>query len=92
LFSSPNTNAIMSSVTKKYYGLASGIVSSMRIIGQLLSMAIIMMIISITMGKNVITYQNRNLFLNSMRISFIVFAVLSFLGIFFSLARGKMRN
>jgi len=92
LFSSPNTNAIMSSVSKKYYGVASGIVSSMRIIGQMLSMAIVMMIISIFLRNSIISDQNKNLFLKSIKISFITFAILCFFGIFFSLARGKMRT
>ena len=39
LFSSPNMNAIMSSVDKRYYGIASGAVASMRILGQMTSMA-----------------------------------------------------
>lgn len=91
-FSSPNINAIMSSVSKKYYGVASGIVSSMRIIGQMLSMAIIMMIISLIMGRSVITIDNKYTYLKFMRFSFIVFAILCFIGIFFSFARGKMRN
>jgi len=91
-FSSPNTNAIMSSVNKKYYGVASGIVSSMRIIGQMLSMAIIMLIISLIMGKSIITSDNKYNYLKSMHLSFIIFAILCFIGIFFSFARGKIRN
>ncbi|MBK7500366.1 MAG: MFS transporter [Ignavibacteriales bacterium] len=38
LFSSPNVNAIMSSVDKKHYGVASSTLASMRMIGQMLSM------------------------------------------------------
>jgi hypothetical protein len=40
LFSSPNTNAIMSSVDRCDYGVASGIVSTMRLIGQVMSLGI----------------------------------------------------
>ena len=47
LFSSPNTNAIMSSVEKRYYGVASGMNGTMRIVGQMLSMGIAMMIFSL---------------------------------------------
>jgi EmrB/QacA subfamily drug resistance transporter len=42
LFSSPNTNAIMSSVDSRYLGIASGMVATMRSFGQVLSMAIAM--------------------------------------------------
>jgi hypothetical protein len=33
LFSSPNTNAVMSSVENRFYGVASATVSTMRLIG-----------------------------------------------------------
>ena len=35
LFSSPNSNAIMSSVEKRYLGVASGVVGTMRMVGQM---------------------------------------------------------
>ena len=41
LFSSPNTNAIMSSVEKRYYGIASSTVATMRMIGMATSMALV---------------------------------------------------
>ena len=57
LFSSPNINAIMSAVDKKYYGVASGINSTMRLLGQMLSMGIAMMLFSIIIGQVEITRQ-----------------------------------
>ena len=50
LFSSPNTNAIMSSVEVRYLGLASSMVSTMRAIGQMLSLAIAMLVFSAVIG------------------------------------------
>jgi MFS family permease len=35
LFSSPNTNAVMSSVEKRFYGVASGMLGTMRLTGQM---------------------------------------------------------
>ena len=92
LFSSPNTNAVMSSVDKKYYGVASSTLSSMRMIGQMLSMGIVIVILSIYMGKAEITPENQNIFLNSIRIAFALFSLLCFAGIFASLSRGKIHN
>jgi hypothetical protein len=43
MFSSPNTRAIMGSVDKQYYGVASGILATMRMTGQTLSMVIAML-------------------------------------------------
>jgi EmrB/QacA subfamily drug resistance transporter len=89
LFSSPNSNAIMSSVDKKYYGIASGTVGTMRLIGQMSSMGIAMMIFSIFIGKAEINPTNYPEFIHSIHVAFLIFAVLCFIGIFFSLARGK---
>jgi EmrB/QacA subfamily drug resistance transporter len=91
LFSSPNSNAIMSSVEKKHYGIASGTVGTMRLIGQMSSMGIAMMIFSIFIGKAEINPSNYTEFIQSIRTVFFIFAVLCFIGIFFSLARGKSK-
>ncbi|TFG77866.1 MAG: MFS transporter [Chrysiogenales bacterium] len=91
LFSSPNTNAIMSSVDKKYYGVASATLGTMRMVGQMLSMGIATLVFSLFIGKVRITPAIYPLFLNSMRVSFVVFFVLCCCGVFFSLARGRLR-
>lgn len=90
LFSSPNTNAIMSSVEKNYYGIASATLATMRMTGQLFSMGIVMLIFALNgMGSTQITPQTHGLFLNSNKTIFIIFTVLCIGGIFASLARGK---
>ncbi|MBN1108255.1 MAG: MFS transporter [Bacteroidales bacterium] len=89
LFSSPNSNAIMSSVEKKHLGIASGIVGTMRMIGQMTSMGIAMMLISLFMGKETInpsTYPN---LITATRTGFVIFSILSVAGIFASLARNR---
>ncbi|MDD1685846.1 MFS transporter [Methanoregula sp.] len=87
LFSSPNTNAIMGSVDKKRYGVASGTLGTMRIVGQMLSMGIAMMVLAIFIGDAQITPLLYPEFLDSMRICFGISAVLCIAGIFFSLVR-----
>jgi EmrB/QacA subfamily drug resistance transporter len=91
LFSSPNTNAIMSSVDKRYYGVASATLGTMRMVGQMFSMGIAMLIFSIYIGKVQIAFQHDELFLKSVKTSFMVLSILCFGGIFASLARGKVR-
>lgn len=91
LFSSPNTNAIMSSVEKRFYGIASGTLATMRLTGQMLSLGIAMLIFAVYIGRVKITPEHYPLFLKSARVAFGVFAVLCFAGIFSSLARGKVR-
>jgi len=92
VFSSPNMNAIMSSVDKEYYGVASGTLATMRLFGQMLSMGIAMLLFSIIMGRVKISPQYFELFLKSTKIAFSIFTVLCFGGIFASLARGRLRN
>ena len=89
LFSSPNTNAIMSSVSGKHIGVASAIFGTFRTGGQLFSMAITMVIISVVIGRVQITPENYSGFLTSVRIAFGFFILLSIISIFTSLARGK---
>ncbi|MGA2368706.1 MAG: MFS transporter [Dehalococcoidia bacterium] len=91
LFSSPNTNAVMSAVDKNYYGVASGTLATMRLVGQMLSLGIVMLMFALFIGQVQITPANYPLFLVSSRMAFIVFAILCFGGIFASLARGKSR-
>jgi len=91
LFSSPNTNAVMGSVERKYYGVASATLGTMRMTGQMLSMGIVMLILSVYVGKVKITPEYYGLFLTSARIAFVIFSVLCVGGIFASLSRGKVR-
>lgn len=91
LFSSPNTNAIMSSAPKTAYGVASAIVATMRQIGFVLGMGVAMLMLALYIGRVQITPQYYLLFQESARASFIILAILCFCGIFVSLARGKVR-
>ncbi len=91
-FSSPNTNAVMSSVTKPYYGVASGTLGTMRLVGQMLSMGIAMVIITLFIGRVMISPDVADQLLMSIRVGFIFFALLCCCGIFFSLVRGTVRD
>jgi EmrB/QacA subfamily drug resistance transporter len=91
LFSSPNTNAIMSAVEKRYYGVASGTLGTMRLVGQMLSMGIAMMILAVFVGRVAITPDAYPALLTSIRVGFSIFSVLCIFGIYFSLVRGKLR-
>ncbi len=92
LFSSPNMNTIMSSVDKKLYGLASGTAATMRVLGQMVSMTIATLFFSIFLGKNSLDVVSNNQFLMAVKWAFISFAILSAIGIYFSMSRGKMER
>lgn len=92
LFSSPNMNAIMSSVQPAHYGLASGTVATMRLIGQMFSMAIATMYLAILIGREAITPDNYDRFLLSTRLGFATCCTLCIIGIYFSYTRGNIRS
>ena len=92
MFSSPNMNAIMSSVEKRYLGIASGTVATMRLIGQMGSMAIAMVMFAVVIGHVEIAPENYPQFLRCVNLSFSIFVFLCIIGIFFSLFRGQLRD
>lgn len=79
-FASPNMNAVMSSVENKSYGVASGTVGTMRMVGMSFSMGITIVIFSILIGKVQITPEYYPLFLKATKIAFTFFAVLCLSG------------
>jgi EmrB/QacA subfamily drug resistance transporter len=91
LFSSPNANAVMGSVEKNRYGVASGTLATMRLSGQMLSIGIAMLVFALVLGREQIGAANAPRFLLGVRIAFGVFVILSAAGVFASLARGKIR-
>jgi len=91
-FSSPNTNAIMSSVKRESFGIASATVATARQVGMMLSLGTVMVIFSVVMGRVQITPEYHTQLMGSVQIAFTVFAVLCVVGIYFSLARGRLRE
>ncbi len=91
LFSSPNTNAVMSSVEKRSYGIASAMLGTMRLTGQMLSMGVATLVFSLYLGTARIVPENHVLFLAAMRTAGLFFAGLCVLGVFASHGRGKLR-
>jgi len=89
LFSSPNTNALMSSVERKYIGMTSGTLATMRRLGQMTSIAIATLMFSMIIGKNKISAENISLFIKSIRFAFITFTILGIIATVLSLLRIK---
>lgn len=82
----------MSSVEEKSLAIASAMLATMRLIGQMLSMGIAMLIISIVIGHVQITPEFYPQFLLCVRWCFVVFTLLCFGGIFASMARGNSKS
>lgn len=91
LFSSPNVNAVMSSVDKKALGVASATLATMRLTGQMFSLGIAMLLISLFVGRVQVTSEVHPQFILSLQIALAIFTALCIGGIFASMARGKTR-
>jgi EmrB/QacA subfamily drug resistance transporter len=92
LFSSPNMNAIMGAVEKRHYGLASGIAATMRLLGQMLSMAIATVVLAMLVGHQAIVPAVYDEFLASVHLVFLISALLCGFGVYFSWFRGAAQE
>ena len=92
LFASPNTNAVMGSVDRRHYGVASSTVGTMRLTGQMLSTGIAMTLFAINLGGAQITPELYPQLLTSIKTTFTVFFVLCIPGVAASLVRGRIKQ
>jgi MFS family permease len=92
LFSSPNTNAVMSAVSHRDLGMASALLSNMRVLGQVLSMGIAMLVFSLVIGRVKIDSSSAAVFLSAMKICFGVFTLICAAGVYFSMSRGSVHK
>ncbi|HEY97425.1 MAG TPA: MFS transporter [Dehalococcoidia bacterium] len=86
IFASPNMNAIMGSVSRKSLGVAAGTVGTMRTVGMMVSMGIIMILFSLYIGDAEIIPEFYPEFLSSAKTGFIILTVFSVLGLLAQLA------
>lgn len=92
LFSSPNTNSVMSSVTPPLFSLASSFLSTMRTVGQSLSMAITTLVVASYVGNAALTPAVAEPLQQASSHAFLLFAVLCAVGVGASLARGNLKR
>jgi MFS family permease len=87
IFSPPNTNAIMSQAPRQHAGVASSFVSTMRNGGQLVSMAVIGIVMTATFGQVTIVQAAPDAIALATRVCCIIFVGFCVAGIFTSLQR-----
>jgi EmrB/QacA subfamily drug resistance transporter len=90
-FSSPNANAIMGSLEKRHLGVGSGILGTMRLLGQNMSMGVVMMVVALFLGSRPVSSETQAEFLRSLHLVFRIFSILGAVGVFASLVRGRVR-
>ena len=89
VFSSPNTNAILSLVEKEEYAIANSILSTMRTVGQSISMCIVTIIVGVILGSVALEHSAPTDLVKTMHIMFIICVIMCVAGVFLSLQRRK---
>ena len=87
VFSSPNTTAVMSSIAPKDSAVANSILSTMRLVGQQFSMAILTIIMYFTLGGALISEAGTADIMRTFHSAYLVFAILCVMGVLLSLGR-----
>ncbi len=64
----------------------------MRVIGQIVSMTIVTFFIAYYLGDVNIMEVNNHIFIKTIHVVFMVFGIIASVGIYFSLARGKLQK
>ena len=88
-FSSPNIRAIMSSIPKSSLGIAASLEGTMRTIGQTFSFGMLTIVFAVIIGNVAITPPYYPQFITSARVICILFLILTFISLIFSIFRGK---
>lgn len=89
LFSTPNTAAIMASVDRRDYGMASSMIATMRTTGMLTAMTLITLLLSWYLGKEPVSPETGDRFLATMHTAMVIFSLLGLAGILCSLGRTR---
>lgn len=87
MFSSPNVNIIMGSVSRHDSGLASATTGTARLTGQALSMAMTSLIVHHYMGDSELSLDTADLFLPAMQTGFLLFAGICLAGMYTSASK-----
>jgi EmrB/QacA subfamily drug resistance transporter len=90
LFSSPNSNAVMSVVDPHHLGIASATLGTMRCLGQAGSLALVGLLLALSVGHASMAAAGTPQLLAGIRVSFAVMAALCAVGVPASFARGRI--
>lgn len=92
IFSSPNTNTVMSSVDRRHFGIASATLGTMRLMGQMFSMGLAMLVFALFLGSAQAQNSDPGTLTTSIQVAFAISAVLCVVGVFASMARGTLHS
>lgn len=91
LFSSPNTNVVMSSVENQFYGVASATLATMRNLGMMFSMAIASLAVHAFIGNKILGDTTIGEFMTASKVIFLLFSFLCIVGVYTSYSNVKRK-
>lgn len=92
LFSSPNTRTVMSSVDRRHFGVASATLGTMRMMGQMFSMGLAMLVFALLLGSAQAQDADPGTLTTSIQLVFGISAALCVVGVLASMARGTLAS
>ena len=92
LFSTPNNNAIMSSVHANELGAGSAAANTSRVLGNMLGMGLVSCVIAVLLHGQQFAEAGADQIMRMLHICFACSAIATALALFFSLSRGRLRE
>ena len=89
MFVTPTTNATMGSIEKRYYGLASSVLGTMRLTGQAVSLTIVTLIINLYAGNVELNIAETSRLISGGKVACVVFTIIGLGSVSASLVRNK---
>jgi EmrB/QacA subfamily drug resistance transporter len=86
-FSTPNSTAIMASISPRDYGMASSLMATMRTTGMLTSMTIITLLLGHFLGDQPVAAKTGAAFIATMQAAMLLFSLMGLAAVGFSLGR-----
>lgn len=88
-FATPNNTAILSCVSREHYSEANSTITTMRGVGQSLSIAMVSMVFSLTVGNAVIAQVEPHAFTGAIHIVLVIGVIISLAAMAVSLVRNR---
>ncbi|MCE5215032.1 MAG: MFS transporter, partial [Methanobacterium sp.] len=82
LSAASSTEISLKYVEKRFYGISSASLNTMRVVGQMIGMGITMAVLALFMGTSILTPENSIAFIESCRIPFLIYAILCYISIY----------
>jgi MFS family permease len=77
-----STEISLKYVEKRFYGISSATLNTMRVLGQMMGMGVTSAVLAIFIGTSALSISNQNIFIQSSKIPFLIYALLCFVSIY----------